>query len=76
MLRKQESKSIFQPLNNQDLNQWYFVDIQQIAHHLGSAPVLVDAITCNLSHLISMPVRFDPVLIDIDSLFRVISLEP
>ncbi|POW17954.1 hypothetical protein PSTT_00178, partial [Puccinia striiformis] len=36
MLRKQESKS---------LNQWYFIDIQEISEHLGTAPILVDAIT-------------------------------
>lgn len=45
MLRKQEKKSIFQPNNSEHSNQWYFVDIQQIADHLGTSPVLVDAIT-------------------------------
>ncbi|KAH9454229.1 hypothetical protein Pst134EA_013345 [Puccinia striiformis f. sp. tritici] len=45
MLRKQESKSFFQPNNSKDLNQWYFIDIQEISEHLGTAPILVDAIT-------------------------------
>lgn len=45
MLRKQESKSFFQPSNGKESNQWYFVDIQEIADHLGTTPVLVDAIT-------------------------------
>jgi hypothetical protein len=45
MLRKQESKSFFQPSNAKESNQWYFVDIQEIADHLGTTPVLVDAIT-------------------------------
>ncbi|MBW0489601.1 hypothetical protein O181_029316 [Austropuccinia psidii MF-1] len=45
MLRKQEKKSIFQPGNHKNLNQWYFVDIKEIAEHLGTTPVLVDAIT-------------------------------
>ncbi|KAA1067104.1 surf-like protein [Puccinia graminis f. sp. tritici] len=45
MLRKQESKSFFQPNNSKDSNQWYFVDIQEIAEHLETAPILVDAIT-------------------------------
>ncbi|WAQ89430.1 hypothetical protein PtA15_11A118 [Puccinia triticina] len=45
MLRKQENKSFFQPSNSKDSNQWYFVDIQEIADHLGTSPILVDAIT-------------------------------
>lgn len=45
MLRKQENKSIFQPANMKESNQWYFVDIREIADHLGTAPILVDAIT-------------------------------
>ncbi|KAA1077689.1 surf-like protein [Puccinia graminis f. sp. tritici] len=49
MLRKQESKSFFQPNNSKDSNQWYFVDIQEIAEHLETAPILVDAITCTSS---------------------------
>ncbi|WAQ86666.1 hypothetical protein PtA15_7A394 [Puccinia triticina] len=45
MLRKQENKSFFQPSNSKGSNQWYFVDIQEIADHLGTSPILVDAIT-------------------------------
>ncbi|CAH7684661.1 SURF-family protein [Phakopsora pachyrhizi] len=45
MIRKQESKSIFQPENNKTLNQWYFIDIDQISNHLNCSPILIDAIT-------------------------------
>ncbi|EGG10007.1 uncharacterized protein MELLADRAFT_71102 [Melampsora larici-populina 98AG31] len=62
MLRKQESKSLFQPENKKESNQWYFVDILEIANHLNSAPVLVDAITyANSGELKQMLSKGNPI---------------
>ncbi|KAG0143918.1 hypothetical protein CROQUDRAFT_80559 [Cronartium quercuum f. sp. fusiforme G11] len=62
MLRKQETKSVFQPANKKEDNQWYFVDILELAGFLETAPVLVDAITyANSGALKQMLSKGDPI---------------
>jgi surfeit locus 1 family protein len=44
MLRDQEARNSFTPVNNPEKEQWVFSDIEEMAKHTGSEPVLVDEV--------------------------------
>lgn len=44
MLRDQDRSNSFTPSNNAEKNEWIFPNIEEMAAHMGSAPVLVDEI--------------------------------
>lgn len=44
MLRDQEARNSFTPVNNPDKEEWVFSNIEEMAKHTGSEPVLVDEV--------------------------------
>lgn len=44
MLRDQEATNSFTPENKPEKDEWVFSNIEQMAKHTGSEPVLVDEI--------------------------------
>lgn len=44
MLRSQEPRNSFTPVNRPDKGEWVFTDIEELARYTGSEPVLVDQI--------------------------------
>lgn len=52
MLRDQDRSNTFTPGNAPEKNEWVFANIQEMATHCGSEPVLVDEIFSELSHMV------------------------
>jgi surfeit locus 1 family protein len=44
MLRSQEARNSFTPVNKPEKGEWVFTDIDELARYTGSEPVLVDQI--------------------------------
>ncbi|KAJ9086393.1 surf-like protein [Entomophthora muscae] len=44
-LRRGEKGNYFSPANVPDQNQWYYVNVQEMAEYTGSLPILVEVIT-------------------------------
>ncbi|GAA5986990.1 hypothetical protein JCM10908_000982 [Rhodotorula pacifica] len=44
MLRSQEARNSFTPVNQPEKGEWVFTDIEELARYTGSEPVLVDQI--------------------------------
>lgn len=54
MLRDQDRSNSFTPVNNAEKNEWVFANIEEMAAHTGSEPVLVDEIFTGHAGEISM----------------------